>query len=78
MTIGREDVIVAIIESEVLDSSSNVRDDVKLTDQGVDSLGMFNILLVLAERYDMEIPDRDAERLQTVDQIVAYFNQRLG
>ena len=77
MPIGRDDVLSAIRESELLDDVSGLRDDMKMTEQGIDSLGMFNVLLVLSERHGIEIPDRDAERLNTINQITEYFNQRL-
>jgi len=78
MPIGRDEVLSAIRESGVLDDVAALRDDVKLTQQGIDSLGMFNLLLVLAERHGVEIPDRDAEKLNTVTEIVAYLNRRLA
>ena len=55
MPIGREDVLSAIRESELLDDVSGLRDDVKLTEQGIDSLGMFSVLLVLSERHGIEM-----------------------
>ena len=76
MAIGRDEVLSAIRESEQLDDVSHLRDAVKLTEQGIDSLGMFNVLLVLSERHGLQIPDADAEKLQTIDQIVEYFNRR--
>lgn len=77
MPIGREEVLSAIRESELLDDVSGLRDDVSLTEQGIDSLGMFNVLLVLSERHAIEIPDEDAGALLTIAGIVAYFNRRL-
>lgn len=78
MAIGRDEVLSAIRESGVLDDVSALRDEVKLTEQGIDSLGMFSVLLVLSERHGIEVPDRDAERLNTVARIVEYFNARLA
>ena len=78
MAIGRDEVLRAIRDSGELDDVSALRDDVKLTEQGIDSLGMFNVLLVLSERHGIAVPDEDAERLQTVAQIAAYFNDRLS
>ncbi len=77
MPIGRDEVLSAIRESQFLEDVSGLRDDVKLTEQGIDSLGMFNVLLVLSERFGVLIPDQDAERLNTINQIAEYFNQRL-
>lgn len=76
MAIGRDEVLAAIRESGELDDVSGLRDDVKLTEQGIDSLGMFNVLLVLSERHGIAIPDQDAEKLQTIAQIAAYLNDR--
>jgi acyl carrier protein len=78
MAIGRDEVLSAIRESGELDDLGDLRDDVKLTEQGIDSIGMFNVLLVLSERYGVVIPDRDAEKLNTVLQIAEYFNARLA
>jgi acyl carrier protein len=78
MAISRQDVVAAVKEAEVLDEISNLRDDVKLTEQGVDSLGMFNVLLVLSERFGIEIPDKDADGLNSINQIIEYFNRRLS
>jgi acyl carrier protein len=78
MAISRQDVVAAVKEAEVLDDVSGLRDDVKLTEQGVDSLGMFNVLLVLSERFQIEIPDKDADGLNSIHQIIEYFNRRLS
>lgn len=77
MAIGRDEVLSAIRDSGELDDVGALRDDVKLTEQGIDSLGMFNVLLVLSERHGITVPDKDAEKLQTIAQIAAYFNDRL-
>jgi acyl carrier protein len=76
MAIGRDEVLSAIRDSGELDDVSALRDDVRLTEQGIDSLGMFNVLLVLSERHGITVPDKDAEKLQTIAQIAAYFNDR--
>jgi acyl carrier protein len=78
MAIGRDEVLSAIRDSGELDDVGGLRDDVKLTEQGIDSIGMFKVLLVLSERYDVVVPDRDAEGLNTVSQIAEYFNARLA
>ena len=78
MAIGRDEVLAAIRDSGVLDDVSGLRDELRLTEQGIDSLGMFNVLLVLSERHGVEVPDRDAEKLNTVARMVEYFNARLA
>ena len=49
-----------------------------LTDQGVDSLGLFNIILLLQEKYDLEIPDADIDAMDTIQAIIDYLNGRLA
>jgi acyl carrier protein len=76
--VGNEDVISAIWTAKIVADPGKLRTDVKLTDQGIDSLGVFNLLLVLDEKYELQIPDADADALSTIDEIVAYLNTRLG
>lgn len=74
----REDVIDVIRSAKVVSDPENLRDEVRLSDQGIDSLGIFNVLLVLSEKYDIEIPDADIDHLATISQMVGYINRRLN
>ena len=78
MKVTREDVIDAVREAGVVSDPGKVRDEVKLSDQGVDSLGIFNIILVLQEKYEIEISDEDVDKLTNVSEIVDYLNSRSG
>ena len=78
MQVTREDIIAAIQQAKVVDAADSLRSDIKLTDQGIDSLGMFNVILVLQEKYAIEIPDPDIDRLNTIDELIAYLNTRLA
>lgn len=78
MPVTRENVLSAIQEAKAVLDVAKLRDDVKLSDQGIDSLEIFNVLLVICERYDIEIPDADVERLETINAIVEYLNLRLA
>lgn len=51
-------------------------DDISLADQGIDSLSLFNILLILEEREGIKIPDEDLDQLISVQSIVQYLNSR--
>lgn len=53
-------------------------DDVKLEssfidDLGADSLDIVELIMALEEEFDMEIPDEDAEKLSTVNDVVEYI-----
>jgi acyl carrier protein len=78
MKVMREDVIAAIRDARVVSDPEKIRDEIKLSDQGIDSLGVFNILLLLGEKYGIEIPDSDVDQLVSVVVIVDYLNRRLA
>lgn len=44
-----------------------------IEDLGADSLDIVELIMALEEEFDMEIPDEDAEKIQTVDDVVSYI-----
>ena len=73
MQVTREDIIAAIKQAKVHEAPENLRPDVKLTDQGIDSLGMFSVILSIQEKYGIEIPDDDIDLLNTIDDLTRYI-----
>ncbi len=45
-------------------------------DLGADSLDLVELIMVMEEKFDQEIPDEDAEKLQTVQDAINYINER--
>ena len=45
-------------------------------DLGADSLDVFQIIMGIEEEFDIEIPDEDAEKFQTVADIVGYVEAK--
>lgn len=43
-----------------------------IEDLGADSLDIVELIMALEEEYDMEIPDEDAEKIQTVNDVIEY------
>ncbi|CUI69799.1 phosphopantetheine-binding protein [Achromobacter xylosoxidans] len=74
--ITRDTVISAILEANAAPATQEIRDDISLADQGIDSLSLFNILLILEEREGIKIPDEDLDQLISVQSIVQYLNSR--
>lgn len=47
-----------------------------IEDLGADSLDIVELVMALEEEYEMEIPDEDAEKIQTVNDIVTYIHNK--
>ena len=44
-----------------------------MNDLGADSLDIVELIMELEEKYDIEIPDEDVEKIVTVGEIVEYI-----
>ena len=72
-----ENVKEVIAEAEVLGDASEMKSDVALSEQGIDSLDVVNIYLMLEEKFNVKIPDEDLSQVTTIDSIVEYINNKL-
>lgn len=72
-----ENVKEVILEADVLGSVEKMLNDVPLREQGIDSLDVVNVYLLLEEKFDIKIPDEDLEKVQTIDAIIEYINKKL-
>ena len=73
-----ENVKEVIEQAEVLGSVSELKNDIKLSEQGIDSLDIVNVYLLLEERFGIKIPDEDLDKVTTIDGIVEYINHKLN
>ena len=48
-----------------------------IDDLGADSLDIVELVMTLEEEFDVEIPDEDAEKIQTIADAVSYLKARL-
>jgi len=56
----------------------DVAGDVRLMeDLGADSLDMIELVMVIEEDFGIEIPDDDADKLLTIDQVVKYVQEKV-
>ncbi|MCX7950873.1 MAG: acyl carrier protein [Clostridiales bacterium] len=63
--------------SEVLgiDADDITMESSFVDDLGADSLDVVELIMALEEEFDLEIPDEDAERIQTVGDVVEYIKE---
>lgn len=47
-------------------------------DLGADSLDIVELVMTLEETFDIEIPDDDAEKMQTINDAIGYLKERVG
>jgi len=47
-------------------------------DLGADSLDVVELVMALEEEFGVEIPDEDAEKIQTVGQAIDYLKEKVG
>ena len=48
-----------------------------IDDLGADSLDIVELIMALEEEFDLEIPDADAEKVVTVNDVVEYIKDKI-
>ncbi len=61
-----------ISQEEVIPEASFV------DDLGADSLDIVELVMAMEEEFGIEIPDEDAEKIQTIGDAIAYLKEKLG
>ena len=49
-----------------------------LDDLGADSLDTVELIMAFEEEFDIEVPDEEAEKLQSVGDVITYINTQQG
>lgn len=69
-----EDKVKAIIVDQLGVNESDVTPDAHFVDDlGADSLDTVELVMKFEEDFDIEIPDEDAEKIQTVQDAIDYI-----
>ena len=69
-----EQVVKEIIVEQLSVSEEEVVAEASFVDDlGADSLDLVELIMVMEEKFDQEIPDEEAEKLQTVQDAINYI-----
>jgi acyl carrier protein len=74
-----EERIAEIVVAQLGVSRDEVLAEASFTDDlGADSLDIVELVMAMEEEFDIEIPDEDAEKIQTIGAAIAYLKGKLG
>ena len=74
-----EEKVRSIIIDQLGVESDKVTADAKfIEDLGADSLDTVELVMAFEENFDIEVPDEEAEKLQSVADVVAYIEKVQG
>ncbi|HLS88881.1 MAG TPA: acyl carrier protein [Sphingobacteriaceae bacterium] len=76
-----DDAILQRIRSIIVDQLGVEEEEVKpeasfIDDLGADSLDLVELIMALEEEFGTDIPDEDAERINTVGDAIEYIRER--
>ena len=76
---GVQDKITEIIVEQLGVKPEEVVPEASFVDDlGADSLDTVELVMALEEEFGCEIPDEDAEKIQTVGQAIDFIGQHMG
>ncbi|MCB0403302.1 MAG: acyl carrier protein [Bdellovibrionales bacterium] len=61
------------VEAETVTPEASFIDDL-----GADSLDIVELVMTMEEEFDLEIPDEDAEKIKTVNDVVNYIKAKVN
>ena len=78
MATMEERVAEIIVEQLGITKQEIVPEASFIDDLGADSLDIVELVMAMEETFDIEIPDDDAEKIQTIGDAFSYVKGRLG
>lgn len=71
-------MIDIIVEQLSVDKEKVVSEASFVDDLGADSLDLVELIMAMAEEFDVEIPDEEAEKIATVQDAIDFVNKLQG
>lgn len=72
----KKEILKILLDTVVFNDTSAIQYDSDFSENGVDSLDMSNILLMIEEKFKVKIPDDDIPQLTSVNAIAEYLANR--
>ncbi|EJI6961349.1 acyl carrier protein [Campylobacter jejuni] len=69
-----DDVKVVVVEQLSIDADAVKMESKIIEDLGADSLDVVELIMALEEKFEVEIPDSDAEKLIKIEDVVNYID----
>lgn len=60
------------VEEDAITMETNIIEDL-----GADSLDVVDMLMMLEDEFDVEIPDEEIEKMRTVSEVVTYIEEHM-
>ncbi|QER42420.1 acyl carrier protein [Thermodesulfobacterium sp. TA1] len=74
-----EEKVIDIIAQKLNLSKDQVKPEASfIEDLGADSLDLVELVMAMEEAFGMEVPDEDAEKLRTVQDVIDYVKSKVG
>ena len=67
-----------IVEQLGVDTESVTPEASFIDDLGADSLDIVELVMTMEEEFDLEIPDEDAEKIKTVNDVINYIKAKVN
>ncbi len=75
---GLEDRVSAIVVEQLGVTKEELAPKASFIDDlGADSLDIVELVMAMEEEFDIEIPDDDAEKIQTIEDVITYVKAKI-
>ena len=76
MSVSVKDKVIDIVCGQMGTSRDKITEETSfVSDLGADSLDVVELLMEFEEKFDLSIPDEDAEKIQTIGDAVKYIEE---
>jgi len=73
----KDQVIALIIENLEVDAQAVVPEAKFIEDLGVSSMDLWELVLVMEDEFDLEVPDEDLEKIVTIQDAISFIESHV-